>query len=440
MINGAGKGGKIGDILTFNQNLYDIKPDSYFLDNVTGDLYGLHAEKEEWVPKMNVGLHHAKAAQSFDSVGKFIIKTPTYKPKARGDHSLTYVSKDIEDICSIKKLYLQHWVLQALPSEFKVPAKNNWHIHQFNFVNPNKTFIVMAESSRCPEVIYFDSFCVGVLFNITRKYPQTLQLLYNFISTKIKEIKSTSKKDLIGIERATIQLKGLQDLSNFQKTPAASSNSNLNEKLDKLPKSKRSNQRASSIRILRNSSSNGRPQTAIYHSGLAITHHDGPPLLVENNAVRNDLTIKVGGNQNRDEKHASMKSYPLFSQSPYGLSEIKFEYPRTVSADKFLRQTQQTQQTRCETANPASHQRSHHILKPKMSQDIERENSFSNYLDNKSLLLNRTSTQGILKNSKLFGDKSASEVESASKNKGEVMMLLYPDISRNLVQDAEAWV
>src|SRR5690348_16270638 len=73
VINGGGKGGKIGDMIKINATAQNLKNNDFYLDNVTGDMYSYHALKAEWIPKMNAGMHNAKAAQNYDSLGKVII-------------------------------------------------------------------------------------------------------------------------------------------------------------------------------------------------------------------------------------------------------------------------------------------------------------------------------------------------------------------------------
>jgi hypothetical protein len=60
IINGKGKGGKIGDFKSLDKNLQDVKQNDFFLDNITGDLYTYHYETEEWIAKANTGLHYQK--------------------------------------------------------------------------------------------------------------------------------------------------------------------------------------------------------------------------------------------------------------------------------------------------------------------------------------------------------------------------------------------
>ena len=49
--------------------------------------------------------------------------------------------------------------------DFVVPCKNAWDIHTFTFMNPDKSFTVLAESERGPCIIEFKNI-IATLFNI----------------------------------------------------------------------------------------------------------------------------------------------------------------------------------------------------------------------------------------------------------------------------------
>jgi len=55
--------------------------DDYFLDSATGDLYTYSKNTDEWIPKANVGLHYRRDAMEYQSIGRFVVKSPTYRPK-----------------------------------------------------------------------------------------------------------------------------------------------------------------------------------------------------------------------------------------------------------------------------------------------------------------------------------------------------------------------
>lgn len=62
-MNGV-NGGLLGDLSKVQKPLDKIKHNEYFLDNVTGDLYGIHYDQEikesQWYPVANCGIHSSK--------------------------------------------------------------------------------------------------------------------------------------------------------------------------------------------------------------------------------------------------------------------------------------------------------------------------------------------------------------------------------------------
>ena len=192
VINGNGRGSKLGDMKNVAKPLEEIKANEFFLDHVTGDLYNYNYDTNEWVAKANVGIHYEKAAQEYQSLGRYIIKAPVYHARSiRPDRSL-YLSRNTEAICYLKKIYLQHWAVQGLEMEFKVPFKNAWNVHAIAFTNPKKSFIVLAEGDRGPQVIELKNI-LATQFEINTKYPSTLVPLNNFVHHKLRLIKSFNK-------------------------------------------------------------------------------------------------------------------------------------------------------------------------------------------------------------------------------------------------------
>lgn len=59
-----------------------------------------------------------------------------------------FLIRNYEEVCTIKKIFLHHWGLEGMDREFLVPLKNSWDMHTFNFVNEEKTFIILADSNR----------------------------------------------------------------------------------------------------------------------------------------------------------------------------------------------------------------------------------------------------------------------------------------------------
>lgn len=200
IINGN-NGGRLPEIKKLQKHCV-IKQNDYFLDNTSGDLYSFNYESSEWMPKTNVGLHYRKAAQEFQSIGKYILKAPVYKPRdsSMGGQSL-HKNKSNETITSVKKVYYHHWAFQDVASKFLSPLENNWDIHTFSFTNKDKVeglgewmsrvqqFVVLAESDEGPSVLEFKCF-LSTVFEIDQKYGETLKIINNFILHALRLIKN----------------------------------------------------------------------------------------------------------------------------------------------------------------------------------------------------------------------------------------------------------
>lgn len=76
-----------------------------------------------------------------------------------------------------------------MDSEFIVPLKNSWDVHTFAFINPNKTFTVLADSIR-GAVIIKSTNMLATMFATDYKYPNTLLPIKNYILHTLKFIKT----------------------------------------------------------------------------------------------------------------------------------------------------------------------------------------------------------------------------------------------------------
>ena len=186
VINGD-KGSKLGDLSNLNKPLSQVQEHECFLDNVTGDIY-YYMSDNQWVSKGNVGIHSRIQAESFNTIGKFVTKVPQYRPKtATGNMLMT--STNQENICYLKKQHLQHYLFASVSPQFVVQSRNNWDVHSFNFVNPNKKFVTLAESEKGPMVIQLSDNIVGTQFTISAKYQDTFQIIQNYIKHQLIKIK-----------------------------------------------------------------------------------------------------------------------------------------------------------------------------------------------------------------------------------------------------------
>lgn len=162
----------------------------FFLDNVTGDIYNFNRETEEWYPKGNVGLHHRRSAEEYQTLGKYIVKAPIYRPKKMIELIEIYKAKTTETIIYIKKNYMNHWTVKDIyPLEFKAQLLGEWDCHNFSFVNKEKMFFVIGESEKGPAILDFGNF-IALHCNVEKNYPSTLPFVKNFIDRSIDIMKS----------------------------------------------------------------------------------------------------------------------------------------------------------------------------------------------------------------------------------------------------------
>jgi len=434
VINGRGKGGKVADIMNISQSFESLKHEDLYLDNVTGDLYGYNHETSEWVPKMNAGIHFIQAAQGHDSLGKYVMNTPSYKAKVFEDRGgSAFLSQQDEDFCYTKKLYLQHWAIADLPSEFVIPAKNSWNIHKFNFTNQRKQFSVVAESKKTPQIIIFEPYCVATLFSISKRYALTASILKNFILSKLKEVKGMKKENNIGIEKASEAFRsGPSDFFNFsseaQNIPAAGRKLG-GPKQNSHSKTLNSLDQAS----LDGGSSSNRPVTTkLVHSGYALSHGGGGNLIVENNTVQADRTIRVTSSDKfLNTRHIGSQPVSAHGSRKITMSNFDtyFDGIRTISPKS----------TRFIVPTSPSHN----------NEVLSLHNYFQKLRDKKpesrSSGIVRFHQQDSLKDygydsNTHFQTNSDMEQLLSNKNRAEVARMLYPQLPRDAVKEEELWI
>lgn len=177
---------------SISKDFSKITTDDFFLDNVTGDLYSYSFDKNEWSAKANIGIHYEKAAQEFYTLGKFIVKSPTYRVKSLNSLANLFISKNTESICYLKKSHLSHYLFQQVPFEFLISNKGSWVLHTFSFINNKKNFNILAETKKGPCLLELKN-CIVVECEISEKYPCTIQILRNFILHHLKFIKAFNR-------------------------------------------------------------------------------------------------------------------------------------------------------------------------------------------------------------------------------------------------------
>ena len=370
-------------------------------------------------------MHYKKAAQSFGSVGKFIIKTPVYKPKQLKEVASSYLSKNTEDYCNLKKLYLQHWALQDMEMEFVIASRNSWDIHKFNFVNVNKSFTVVAESKTCPQIICFEPYCVATLFNITKKFPQTVCCLKNFTIAKLKQLKSQTKTSQLSIEKVSQFIHNSSDFFNFQNNENSNSfqNSRRIQILKKLPES------------LQDSfmSTTNIPKTArdVAHSGMAYKRHDAANLIVDNNSVGNSVNL-----QHLEPKKLNTTRT---KKSMFRMTGLHLDDGSSVGDDSINQQSIIPTTFRIESASDSKKG----FLNSRIMQNgvvgdddyINQKNSFIRLShDFKGFSTDR---QAVATHDLSQINKPES---SFSKSRGEIRQMLYPELPIDCLNNDELWV
>lgn len=95
-----------------------------------------------------------------------------------------------EFLVYFKKIYSQHYLFKKIPSEFLVWNPTAWQIHPISFLNPHKQFRILADGVKSPQIIEVGNI-VGCLFNISKRYSETLAILENYIGYIVDYIKKT---------------------------------------------------------------------------------------------------------------------------------------------------------------------------------------------------------------------------------------------------------
>ncbi|CAD8149715.1 unnamed protein product [Paramecium octaurelia] len=206
--NGNGEGSKLVDFPKYTLQALKNSHDDFFLDTTTGDLYSYNKVTDEWMPKCNIGIHHRRDAMEYQSIGKYVVKSPAYKPKQ------AMLSNQTEMTCIIKKPFLHYWLFKDVNIEFQIKQSNTWDIHTITFTNPEKRFLSLAENNlRGPLILQCDNI-IAVLFEPDFKQKDQINLLSNFIENGIKVIRYSNTYNTISIinERQYCSPRGLDNI------------------------------------------------------------------------------------------------------------------------------------------------------------------------------------------------------------------------------------
>ncbi|CAD8121629.1 unnamed protein product [Paramecium sonneborni] len=306
-------GGKLSDLRELK---IQIQQSDMFLENTSGDLYVFNYETSEWIPKLNVGIHLRSAAQEFQSIGKYVVKAPIYKPKQMG--SFISKNKNTETVVSIRNVYLQHWAFKDIESRFLAPLLNRWDVHNFQFNNSEKKFICLAESDEGPSIIEYPK-ALACMFEIDTKYPFTNTLLKNFVQYAMYNIKiSNSSKPFDSIE-------------NYHKV-----NSKSSSILDLLKNNNHQSQKKTTLELMQIRGKNG----IASHSQQKLTYAQDEQKLesMQHSLKRRSSIAHVGFTLN---KNVPIKTVEV---NAVGKRRIKYQqaiqHQRKISADDIYQKSQ----------------------------------------------------------------------------------------------------
>ena len=197
VINGNGKGSPISELPHFIVP-HNIKKRDLFFDNTTGDFFQYESVESragkvtsgagsggEWIPYCHSGLRQRS---------KFMVNLPRkYKPKEpAGKQAIKLLTPStiFETVLTVRNRYIQHWAFKGVSSkQFKVGRYNAFDIDEKTSGSSQKSFQVCADSGDglVPEVIECGN-CLGVQFECSSKYADTMKIIENFVSEKYKQM------------------------------------------------------------------------------------------------------------------------------------------------------------------------------------------------------------------------------------------------------------
>ncbi|KAM3127316.1 hypothetical protein pb186bvf_020569 [Paramecium bursaria] len=170
----------------FDRTVYftrNLSPNKYFIEKSTGDIYNYHTDHKSWQPRGNAGIHNTKAAQEFQTLGKYVLKAPVYRPTKFIDKtSEVFTSKSNELVVYPRTAHLSHYAFENVQSRFVATSASKWDIHTFSFASADRAF------KRGPVVIEYGPYCLGTYFDISIQYAPTVQIMKNFIRETVQKI------------------------------------------------------------------------------------------------------------------------------------------------------------------------------------------------------------------------------------------------------------
>ncbi|CAD8173936.1 unnamed protein product [Paramecium octaurelia] len=281
--NGNGEGSKLVDFPKYTIEALKNAHDDYFLDTTTGDLYTYNKVTDEWMPKCNIGIHHRRDAMEYQSIGKYVVKSPAYKPKQ------AMLSNQTEMTCIIKKPFLHYWLFKDVNIEFQIKQSNTWDIHAITFTNPEKRFQSLAENNlRGPLIIQCDNI-IAVLFELDYKQKDQINLLSNFIENGIKIIRYSNSYNTISItnEKQFTSPRGLENIQLIYNQDTKSKSQHLQE--DMMKKQHKAYVREYRKLVNKAILDSERDRDKILHVGFSVKKNRLPEVVEQNNIQQKTL-------------------------------------------------------------------------------------------------------------------------------------------------------
>eukprot|EP00002_Diphylleia_rotans_P033523 TRINITY_DN7138_c0_g2_i3.p1 TRINITY_DN7138_c0_g2~~TRINITY_DN7138_c0_g2_i3.p1 ORF type:complete len:709 (+),score=127.36 TRINITY_DN7138_c0_g2_i3:87-2213(+) len=176
-INGGGKGEVFIDWSKIHTKEGDV------LDISTGDVYQYSTLDNDWIPVMNVGVHRSGLSHIRDSYRvPTIVRDVVVKPSFG------------ELGCHKTKKHVQHWIFdQMFQNNFLIGVERTWDLHS---PRRNQVISILAESKAGLELIEYGHM-IGANFDVTPKYPHSVQMLRNFIQHKTQLMKKYDRLEFV---------------------------------------------------------------------------------------------------------------------------------------------------------------------------------------------------------------------------------------------------
>nr|CCA16295.1 conserved hypothetical protein [Albugo laibachii Nc14] len=159
------------------------------LDTKTGDYYAFDRAKSSWSPRGNTGLI------CYRRVAESVLHTAAYKYSPNQAFRLgrsIYCSKKGDLRAFTPSNHLHHSIFRPrgvtkMSSEFLVNCTSKFDLDdRINNTGSNK-YQVLIDSIRGPMLIEFGN-CVGSHFSMAPEYPESFQIVKNFIGQKLRDL------------------------------------------------------------------------------------------------------------------------------------------------------------------------------------------------------------------------------------------------------------